>query len=198
MGGGCASDARARTRKSSHSAFPGPSTALVRPFSSPRASSPEVLLVTDLGSSLQPGYLARRGVERVDDSGRIILCCKTCGQRWSPDLLPDGRLSDQFWQCPNGCNELFSQFEEGRSYILSGHSHTLRSLRVEASFNAHTGTWELHTIGSHPGKFSHGFFIVSVERGELLHCPYPRSQIKDEYPGLASTRIMIRDLKRSD
>ena len=152
--------------------------------------------MTVLGSSLQPGYLAKRGVERVDDSGRIILCCKTCGQRWSPDLLLAGRLSDQFWQCPNGCNEVISRFEEGRNYILPDRPDALRSLKVEASFNPHTGMWELHIIGSHPGKFSHGFFIVSVERGELLHCPY-QSHVKGEYPGLASTRIMIRDLKRS-
>jgi hypothetical protein len=138
--------------------------------------------VTDLGFSLQPGYLAKRRVERVDDSGRIILCCKTCGQRWSPDLY--------------GCNEVISRFEEGGSYILPDRPDALRSLKVEASFNAHTGMWELHTIGSHPGKFSHGFFIVSVERGELLHCPY-QSHVKGEYPGLASTRIMIRNLKRS-
>ena len=142
-------------------------------------------------SSLQLGCLAKRGVERIDDSSRIILCCKTCGQRWSPDLLPGGRLSDRFWQCPNDCNELLSGLEEGRRYTVLDH------WKVEASFNAHTGMWELHTIGSHLGKYSHGFFIVSVERGELLHCPY-QSQAKGEYPGLASTRIMIRDLKRSD
>ena len=142
-------------------------------------------------SSLQPGYLAKRGVERIDDSSRIILCCKTCGQRWSPDLLPGKRLPDGFWQCPNDCNELISRFEEGRRYTVLDH------WTVEASFNPHTGAWELHVIASYPGKFSHGFFVVSVERGELLHCPYP-SQVKGEYPGLASTRIMIRDLKRSD
>jgi len=153
--------------------------------------------MTDLRSSLQPGYLAKRGVEPIDDSSRIILCCKTCGQRWSPDLLPGKRLPDRFWQCPNDSNELISRFEEGRSYILPDHPDALRRLKVEASFNAHTGVWELHTIGSHPGKYSHGFFIISVERGELLHCPY-QSQVKGEYPGLASTRIMIRDLKRRD
>ncbi len=145
----------------------------------------------DSVASLQPRHLAQRGIERIDDSSRIILCCKICGQRWSPDLLPGSRLSDRFWQCPNDCNELFSGLEEGKQYTV------LDRWKVEAFFNSHTGVWELHTIGSHPGKFSHGFFIVSVERGELLHCPYP-SQVKGEYPGLSSTRIMIRDLKRSD
>jgi hypothetical protein len=177
--------------------LPGDRACVRVPFPWPRVQSVKIVSMTVSESFLQPGYLAKRGVERIDDSSRIILCCKTCGQRWFPDLLPGGRLSDRFWQCPNDCSELISRFKEGRSYILPDHPDALGSPRVEASFNLHTGMWELHTIGSHPGKFSHGFFVVSVERGELLHCPYP-SQVKGEYPGLASTRIMIRNLRRSD
>ena len=91
---------------------------------------------------------------------------------------------------------MISRFEEGGSYILPDRPGAPGSLKVEASFNAYTGVWELHTMGSHPGKFSHGFFVVSVERGELLHCPY-QSHVKGEYPGLVSTRIMTRSLKQS-
>ena len=153
--------------------------------------------MADLGASLQPRHLAQRGIEHLDDPNRIILCCKTCGQRWSPDLLPGGRLSERFWQCPNNCNELLSRFQEGQSYTLSGRPVTHRLPKVEASFNIRTGMWELHVIGSNPGRYSHGFFVVSAERGDLLYCPY-QGKIQGDYPGLVSTRIMIRDLKRVD
>ncbi len=152
--------------------------------------------MADLGASLQPRHLTQRGIERIDDPKRIILCCKTCGQRWSPDFLPGGRLLDRFWQCPNNCNELLWRLQEGKSYTLPGRPGAYRPLKVEASFNTHTDM-ELHVIGSHPGRYSYGFFVVSVERGELLYCPY-QGQIEGVYPGLASTRIMIRDLKRID
>ena len=34
----------------------------------------------------------------------LQLQCKNCGQIWSPNLLPGGRLPKGYWRCPNGCN----------------------------------------------------------------------------------------------
>jgi hypothetical protein len=30
--------------------------------------------------------------------------CETCGNTWSPDLLPGGWFPRGWWKCPRGCN----------------------------------------------------------------------------------------------
>lgn len=49
------------------------------------------------------GELAEVGV-RLLNSENTLLQCDRCGQKWSPDLLPGGRLPARYWHCPNGCN----------------------------------------------------------------------------------------------
>jgi DNA-directed RNA polymerase subunit RPC12/RpoP len=45
--------------------------------------------------------LHRKGIELL---GHTLYRCKACGQRFSPNLLPGGRLPRNSWKCPNGCN----------------------------------------------------------------------------------------------
>ena len=47
--------------------------------------------------------LAKVGV-LVADPQRGRLKCVCCGQEWSPNGRPGGRLPPRVWQCPNGCN----------------------------------------------------------------------------------------------
>lgn len=48
--------------------------------------------------------LAKVGVEIVD-LDQTILHCKKCGQGWSPNIQPGGKLPRGYWKCPNGCND---------------------------------------------------------------------------------------------
>jgi excisionase family DNA binding protein len=47
--------------------------------------------------------MERWGVEIVDEE-TTRLRCMSCGQSWSPNIQPGGRLPNRYWQCPNGCN----------------------------------------------------------------------------------------------
>jgi uncharacterized Zn finger protein len=47
--------------------------------------------------------LSKAGVEILDETG-VRLRCAACGQVWSPNLLPGGKLPKGDWRCPNGCN----------------------------------------------------------------------------------------------
>jgi hypothetical protein len=49
------------------------------------------------------GELDRVGVE-ILDSQKLLLKCKKCGQTWSPNALPGGRMPNGYWKCPYGCN----------------------------------------------------------------------------------------------
>ena len=47
--------------------------------------------------------LARLGVQILNKYD-LSLQCMTCGEVWSPQRDPDGRLAPGFWQCPHKCN----------------------------------------------------------------------------------------------
>jgi hypothetical protein len=47
--------------------------------------------------------LARVGVQMLHLS-QAVLGCKRCGARWSPEVSPGGRLPQDWWQWPQGCN----------------------------------------------------------------------------------------------
>ena len=32
------------------------------------------------------------------------LTCDRCGERWEPQIQPGGRLPQNYWRCPKGCN----------------------------------------------------------------------------------------------
>jgi len=36
---------------------------------------------------------------------RIIVHCDACGQGWSPNILPGGKLKKRWWVCPRECND---------------------------------------------------------------------------------------------
>ncbi len=40
----------------------------------------------------------------ITDIRRTMLRCDKCGQYWSPNIQPGGRLPRGYWKCPNGCN----------------------------------------------------------------------------------------------
>ena len=42
-------------------------------------------------------------IVEILDEHTLRFKCKKCGQQWSPNLLPGGRLVRGGWQCPNGC-----------------------------------------------------------------------------------------------
>jgi hypothetical protein len=52
----------------------------------------------------QKRTLAAKNVELID-SDKPRLKCNKCGQIWSPNLRPGGKLPHRYWQCPNGCNQ---------------------------------------------------------------------------------------------
>jgi hypothetical protein len=43
---------------------------------------------------------------------RIVLQCDICGQQWSPNLLPGGRLPRNSKMCPNGCTATANEEKE--------------------------------------------------------------------------------------
>lgn len=47
--------------------------------------------------------LAKRGIEMLDEN-RILLKCIACGQVFSPQIRPGGKLPRKWWYCPSGCN----------------------------------------------------------------------------------------------
>ena len=49
------------------------------------------------------GQLKKVGVSLVSLSN-LLLRCDRCGQGWSPNLQPGGRLPRGYWKCPKGCN----------------------------------------------------------------------------------------------
>ena len=51
------------------------------------------------------GELRKVGV-KILDKVNIRLQCEKCGQEWSPNLLPGGRLPRNYWKCPNGCRQV--------------------------------------------------------------------------------------------
>ena len=38
-------------------------------------------------------------------NGSYFLECKDCGKGWAPMLKSGGKLPDEYWICPNECNE---------------------------------------------------------------------------------------------
>ena len=40
----------------------------------------------------------------VLDKDKILLQCKKCNQKWTPNLLSGGRLPKNYWHCIDGCN----------------------------------------------------------------------------------------------
>ena len=37
--------------------------------------------------------------------------CHSCDESWSVNFQPGGGLPSQWWQCPNGCNEIGKEVE---------------------------------------------------------------------------------------
>jgi hypothetical protein len=58
---------------------------------------------TESPRSFTQHELSKAGVEILDETG-VHLRCATCGQVWSPNLLPGGKLPKGYWHCPLGCN----------------------------------------------------------------------------------------------
>ncbi len=48
--------------------------------------------------------LKKAKVKIVSESN-LMLKCKDCGQVWSPNIQPGGKLPKRYWVCPNGCND---------------------------------------------------------------------------------------------
>ena len=50
----------------------------------------------------------RRGLERVGvdliDPTRVVLGCRVCDQRWSPEIQTGGGFRRGYRRCPNDCN----------------------------------------------------------------------------------------------
>ncbi len=42
---------------------------------------------------------------RVLDESRVLLICRFCGQQWSPNIQPGGKLARNSKHCPNGCTQ---------------------------------------------------------------------------------------------
>jgi hypothetical protein len=49
------------------------------------------------------GQLKKVGVT-LCDRHRLVLRCDACGQVWSLNVLPEGRLPRGYWKCPTGCH----------------------------------------------------------------------------------------------
>ncbi len=47
--------------------------------------------------------LRQRNVTVINEDPRTLRCDE-CGQRWYPNMRPDGRYYKLYWQCPNNCN----------------------------------------------------------------------------------------------
>jgi hypothetical protein len=58
-----------------------------------------------VGLKLIEPSLRRAGVELVD-ADVPILKCLACGIRWTPSLLPGGRLPKNWWRCPTRVQHL--------------------------------------------------------------------------------------------
>ncbi len=54
-------------------------------------------------NSLNESRLSGVAIECIDRV-RLFLRCKGCGETWSPNLQPGGKLPRRWWRCPNGCN----------------------------------------------------------------------------------------------
>jgi hypothetical protein len=52
-----------------------------------------------------PAELKKFGVTVVEEQ-KVILNCDKCGQGWSPNIQPGGKMPRGYWKCPNGCNDL--------------------------------------------------------------------------------------------
>ena len=50
--------------------------------------------------------LARQHNVKVEglESARVWVTCAGCGQGWSPNLQPGGKLPRGWWKRPQGCN----------------------------------------------------------------------------------------------
>lgn len=46
--------------------------------------------------------------------------CFACGERWDIPRNKEGRLSRDFWKCPNGCNELFIEGIHSQNDAVKG------------------------------------------------------------------------------
>jgi len=53
--------------------------------------------------------LRKVGVE-LTNRWKVEMKCLWCGQSWTPNFLPNGRLPRGYWQCPNGCNKEPDEF----------------------------------------------------------------------------------------
>lgn len=47
--------------------------------------------------------LAKLGVKNPNRYDMQLQCAR-CGEIWTPQPLPDGRLPRGYWKCPNRCN----------------------------------------------------------------------------------------------
>lgn len=47
--------------------------------------------------------IAARGVDLVSESN-VVFRCQKCGEVWSPNIQPGGKLPRNYWGCPNKCN----------------------------------------------------------------------------------------------
>lgn len=47
--------------------------------------------------------LKKVGVSLISPT-QVHLQCEKCEARWSPNILPGGRLPARYYFCPNGCN----------------------------------------------------------------------------------------------
>ena len=63
---------------------------------------------------LTKNSLAEVNVELLDGEN-VGLECKICGEHWSPDILPGGRLARGWWKCPK--NPDHSQRHESKTII---------------------------------------------------------------------------------
>jgi hypothetical protein len=52
---------------------------------------------------LAASQLDKLGV-RIKNRHDLELECKSCGERWAPEVLADGNLRRGYWKCPNRCN----------------------------------------------------------------------------------------------
>lgn len=83
----------------------------------------------EMGKKLE-SRLRDCGVELIDES-RVHLGCSACGQVWSPNIQPGGRMPRGYWKCPNGCN--LSVVVEERYPITRNRSKRGQLLKVNVT-----------------------------------------------------------------
>ncbi|MDD5015738.1 MAG: hypothetical protein PHW73_11715 [Atribacterota bacterium] len=48
-------------------------------------------------------------IAEILDEKKLRIKCKVCSQVWIPDSLTDGRITQNSWQCSNGCKPKINQ-----------------------------------------------------------------------------------------